>query len=69
MNTISYKKREIIREKFQAQKCAFSFTERIANKDLAVYVGVYKVTVSQRERNIQSYYGRFHAVLRKEKSG
>ena len=42
------------------------FTERIANKDLAVDVGVYKVTVNQKGGEIQSFYGRFHVVLRKE---
>lgn len=42
------------------------FTERIANKDLAVDVGIYKVTVTQKGGEIQSFYGRFHVVLKKE---
>jgi ketosteroid isomerase-like protein len=42
------------------------FTERLANKDLAVEVGVYKTTYIQQNGSRKSYYGRFHVVLRKE---
>jgi ketosteroid isomerase-like protein len=42
------------------------FTERIAEKDLAVEVGVYKTTSIQRDGISRSFYGRFHVVLRKE---
>lgn len=42
------------------------FTERIANKDLAIEVGVYKTTYFLPNGETQSYYGRFHVVLRKE---
>ena len=42
------------------------FTERIANKDLAVEVGVYKTTYFLPNGETQSHYGRFHVVLRKE---
>jgi len=38
------------------------FTERIANKDIAVEVGVYKTSYGEN----QNYYGRFHVVLKKE---
>jgi ketosteroid isomerase-like protein len=42
------------------------FTERIANNSLAVEVGVYKVTVKNKEGTHRAFYGRFHVVLRKE---
>jgi ketosteroid isomerase-like protein len=42
------------------------FTERIANKNLAIDVGIYKTTVIRSDGIGQSYYGRFHVVLRKE---
>lgn len=38
------------------------FTERIANKDTAIEVGIYKTSYGEN----QNYYGRFHVVLRKE---
>lgn len=38
------------------------FTERIANKDVAIEVGVYKTSYGEN----QNYYGRFHVVLKKE---
>jgi ketosteroid isomerase-like protein len=42
------------------------FTERIAGDDLAVDVGIYKTTITRSDGKIQSFYGRFHVVLRKE---
>lgn len=42
------------------------FTERIANNSLAVEVGIYKVTVTNKEGTNRAFYGRFHVVLRKE---
>jgi ketosteroid isomerase-like protein len=42
------------------------FTERILNNNLAVEVGVYKTTMTGKDGISQSYYGRFHVVLRKE---
>ncbi len=48
------------------QKLELHFTERIAKSDLAFDVGVYKTTVVFPNGKIESYYGRFHVVLRKE---
>jgi ketosteroid isomerase-like protein len=42
------------------------FTERIANKGLAVEVGIYKTTSINSDGIARSFYGRFHVVLRKE---
>lgn len=42
------------------------FTERLADKDQAIDVGVYKTTYFLPNGNIESYYGRFHVVHRKE---
>ena len=42
------------------------FTERIANAATAIDIGVFKVTVNRKDGNTQSFYGRFHVVLRKE---
>ncbi len=42
------------------------FTERIAGKDAAVEVGVYKTTLINTEGKSRSFYGRFHVVLKKE---
>ena len=42
------------------------FTERVANENLAVEVGVYKTSYVNKAGKAQSYYGRFHVVLRKE---
>jgi ketosteroid isomerase-like protein len=42
------------------------FTERISGKDQAVEVGVYKTTNINPDGIARSFYGRFHAVLRKE---
>lgn len=42
------------------------FTERIAQDDRAVEVGVYKTTTIDKQGNARSFFGRFHVVLRKE---
>jgi ketosteroid isomerase-like protein len=42
------------------------FTERIASKDQAIDVGIYKTTYIQADGNTRSFFGRFHVVLRKE---
>lgn len=42
------------------------FTERIANNSLAVEVGIYKVTIMNKEGANKAFYGRFHVALRKE---
>jgi ketosteroid isomerase-like protein len=42
------------------------FTERIATSDRAIDVGIYKTTMTDKTGKSQSYYGRFHVVLRKE---
>lgn len=42
------------------------FTERIASKDLAIEVGIYKTTYFDSVGTRTNFYGRFHVVLRKE---
>jgi ketosteroid isomerase-like protein len=42
------------------------FTERIANDNQAVEVGVYKTSYLLSDGKTIDYYGRFHVVLRKE---
>ena len=42
------------------------FTERIANANQAIDVGIYKTTVTRKDGSVKSFYGRFHVVLRKE---
>ena len=42
------------------------FTERIANENQAMEVGIYKVIITEKARNIRTFYGRFHVALRKE---
>ena len=42
------------------------FTERLASKDQAVEVGIYKTTNIRPDGIAKSFYGRFHVVLRKE---
>ncbi|HEX6892723.1 MAG TPA: hypothetical protein VF141_18575 [Chryseolinea sp.] len=44
------------------------FTERIANSNQAIDVGIYKTTVKNKEGKTSLFYGRFHVVLRKEGS-
>ena len=41
------------------------FTERIANGDIAIEVGIYKTVVTAPDGKQQIYFGRFHVVLRK----
>jgi ketosteroid isomerase-like protein len=45
---------------------ALRFTERIQEDDHAVEVGIYKTTMTDTNGRVQSFYGRFHVVLRKE---
>lgn len=42
------------------------FTERVTTPDRAIDVGIYKTTITDKAGKSQSYYGRFHVVLRKE---
>lgn len=42
------------------------FTERIASKDQAVEVGVYKTSYVNADGTTRSFFGRFHVVMRKE---
>jgi ketosteroid isomerase-like protein len=42
------------------------FLERISSGTQAYEVGIYKVTITQPSKNQQTYYGKFHVVLRKE---
>jgi len=42
------------------------FTERIANANQAIEVGVYRTTMTDNKGESRSFYGRFHVVLRKE---
>ena len=42
------------------------FTERIANNNQAIEVGIYKTSVIRSNGATQSHYGKFHVVLRKE---
>jgi ketosteroid isomerase-like protein len=43
------------------------FTERIANENQAIEVGIYKGTTTDKIGNVRTFYGRFHVALRKEK--
>jgi ketosteroid isomerase-like protein len=42
------------------------FTERIASKDQAIEVGIYKTSYVNPDGSTRSFFGRFHVVLRKE---
>ncbi len=42
------------------------FTERIANAEKAIEVGIYKTSSINSKGEIRSFYGRFHVILRKE---
>lgn len=42
------------------------FTERIAQGNKSIEVGIYKTTVTRKGEAPQSFYGRFHVVERKE---
>ncbi len=45
------------------------FTERISNANQAIDIGIYRATVTTKDgkSSTYTYYGRFHAVLRKER--
>jgi len=42
------------------------FSERIANANTAIEVGIYRTTLTNKTGKSKSFYGRFHVVLRKE---
>ena len=42
------------------------FTERLANNERAIEVGIYKTSYLNDDGSTFSFYGRFHVVLRKE---
>ena len=42
------------------------FTERLANATQAIDVGIYKTTNILKDGTAQSFFGRFHVVMRKE---
>lgn len=50
----------------QNHTIAFRFLERIANNESGSERGIYKLTINQNTEQEQSYYGKFHVVLRKE---
>ena len=54
------------RSSAEKRQLELRFTERIANKDLAVEVGIYKTTYIAPDGSTRSSLGRFHVVLRKE---
>lgn len=47
---------------------SFRFLERIANDKLGSERGIYKLTINPQTEKEQSYYGKFHVILRKEDS-
>jgi len=49
-----------------ARNIELRFLERMATATQGYEVGIYKVTVTKPGENPQSYYGKFHVVLRKE---
>jgi ketosteroid isomerase-like protein len=48
------------------RRLSLRFTERIANDNQAMEVGIYKVVTTDKTGNIHTFYGRFHVALRKE---
>ena len=52
----------------ESRSIELRFTERIANANQAIDVGIYKTTSTNKEGKTNSFYGRFHVVLRKEGS-
>jgi ketosteroid isomerase-like protein len=54
------------RELKSTRQLELRFTERIADNDQAIEVGIYKTTYIEPGGLSKSYYGRFHVVLRKE---
>jgi ketosteroid isomerase-like protein len=54
------------RETGRSHSLELRFTERIAENDRAVEVGIYKTTSTDAKGEKRSYFGRFHVVLRKE---
>ena len=68
MNTLNSKNEEMIKGKTSGNKreLGLRFTERIANDNQAMEVGIYKVTITEKSGSIRTFYGRFHVALRKE---
>ena len=54
------------RERGRSHTLELRFTERIAENDRAIEVGVYKTTSVDTKGEKRSYFGRFHVVMRKE---
>lgn len=47
----------------------FRFTDRIADEDMACDRGVYRVVITGADRSEQTFYGRFHTILRRSDAG
>ena len=47
---------------------SFRFIERIANEFMGSERGIYKLTINPNTKEEQSYYGKFHVILKKENS-
>lgn len=54
--------------KKQNRTISFRFLERIVNDKLGSERGIYKLTINSQTEQEQSYYGKFHVILRKEDS-
>jgi hypothetical protein len=52
----------------QNQTISFRFIERIVNDEYGSERGIYKLTMNPNTEQEQHYYGKFHVLLRKEKS-
>jgi ketosteroid isomerase-like protein len=66
-----YLKQQLAGDKFEIDNgikrtIELRFSERISSSTQAVDVGIYKTTVTQKDGGSDSFYGRFHVVLRKE---
>lgn len=52
----------------QNRTISFRFLERIVNENSGSERGIYKLTINPGTEQEQSYYGKFHVILRKEKN-
>ncbi|WP_223033261.1 nuclear transport factor 2 family protein [Hanstruepera marina] len=50
----------------RSQTISFRFLERIANNESASERGIYKLTLNPNTEQEQSFYGKFHVLLKKE---
>lgn len=50
----------------QNQTISFRFLERIVNNQSASERGIYKLTINPNTNQEQSYYGKFHVILKQE---